>query len=535
MKRLQFIILLSVLCTGIFAQSTVKGYVYEDSNNNGKKDRREKGIADVAVSNGREVVLTDAKGAYQLPVGDDDIIFVIKPAGYAFPLNENNLPGFYYIHKPNGSPELFYQGVKPTGKLPESVYFALNAADETDEFTALVFGDPQPYVQAQVGFFRKAIVEELLREGTRNALFGISLGDIAGDDLNLHLPYQQAVKQIGLPWYNVMGNHDMNYDAPVDSLSDETFEAHFGPNNYAFNYGKVHFIVLDDILYPDPRDGKGYWGGFRKNQLDFVKNNLKFVSPDRLIVVALHIPLEDKEGGEAAFRQEDRRQLYDLLKDYPDVLVLSAHTHIQYNAFTGKNEGLDRQKPIHEYNVGATCGDWYSGIFNEKTLPVTTMRDGTPQGYAFLNIKDNQYTLDYKVAGKPDDYRMAIYNPKVLPYKTPSSSYKVYANVFMATENDVVEYRIDDGKWNKMTHVHQPDPAYSRYVQDWDYIETLVPGRRPSEPVNCSHLWSGRLPVNLPIGEHRIEVRTTDMFGRTFVLESVYRIEEDPTLRAIAP
>ena len=44
----------------------------------------------------------------------------------------------------------------------------------------------------------------------------------------------------------------MNYDVQADSLSDETFESYFGPASYSFNYGKVHFIVLDDIRYPIP-------------------------------------------------------------------------------------------------------------------------------------------------------------------------------------------------------------------------------------------------------------------------------------------
>jgi len=534
MKKTLFTINLLVLCTGIFAQSTIRGYIYDDLNKNGKRDGREKGVVDVAVSNGKEVVLTDSKGAYQLPLGRDNIVFVVKPAGYEFPLNENNLPEFYYIHKPDGSPDLFYKGVAATAKLPKSVDFALNKSAENDEFTALVFGDPQPYVSEQIEFFRKAIVEDLKQNGKQNAQFGISLGDLVGDDLNLHPLYQQTINQIQLPWYNVMGNHDMNYDVRKDSLSDEAFEAHFGPNNYAFNYGKAHFIVLDDILYPDPRDGKGYWGGFRQEQLDFLKNDLKFVDNNKLIVIALHIPLNDKEGGEEAFRQEDCRQLYDLVKNYPQVLVLSAHTHIQYQAFTGKNEGLERQKPIHEYNVGATCGDWYSGIFNEKGLPITTMRDGTPQGYAFLKVKGNQYVLDYKVVGMPENYKMSIYHAKIVPYKTPSSTYSVYANIFMASPDDVVEYKIDNGKWSKMASVNEVDPVYARYVQDWDYIETLVPGRRPSEPTNSLHLWKAKLPVNLPVGEHRIEVRTTDMYGRTFSQTSVYQIEEDPTLKLIA-
>lgn len=528
MKRLNFVILLSVLVAGAFAQSTVKGYVFNDVNKDGKKSSSEKGIANVAVSNGRDVVVTDAKGAYQLPIGDDNIIFVIKPKDYDFALDENNLPRYYYIHKPNGSPESHYKGVAPTGKLPKSVDFGLRAADESDEFTALVFGDSQPYVAAQLEFFKQMVVEELKREGTRNAKFGITLGDLVGDDLNLHSPYKGVIKEIGLPWHNVMGNHDMNYDAPSDSLSDETFEAHFGPNNYAFNYGNAHFIVLDDILYPDPRDGKGYWGGYREAQLAFVENNLKFVDPSKLIVISQHIPLQDKESRDAAFRGEDKRKLYDLLKKYPNVLMFSAHTHIQYNAFAGKEEGVDREKPIHEYNVGTTCGDWYSGPFNDKKLPVSTMRDGTPPGYVFLTIKGNEYTLDYKVIGKPADYRMAIYNPHIVPYKT-QGSYSVYANVFMANAGDVVEFKIDDNAWTKMKQTVAPDPDYTRYVQDWDYIEKLVPGRRPSQPVDCAHLWSGKISANLPIGEHTITVRTTDMYGRTFTQQSVYRIEKDPT------
>src|SRR5690606_746109 len=125
------------------------------------------------------------------------------------------------------------------------------------------------------------------------AVFGISLGDLVGDDLSLHPPYKDAIKQIGHPWYNVMGNHDMNYDAKIDEHPDETYEKPFGPNNFSFNYGKVHFIILDNILYPDPRDGKGYWAGFRSDQLKFVENNLKHVPKDHLIVLAFHIPLED--------------------------------------------------------------------------------------------------------------------------------------------------------------------------------------------------------------------------------------------------
>ncbi|MDR2130480.1 MAG: calcineurin-like phosphoesterase family protein [Odoribacteraceae bacterium] len=525
MKKVISIGILACLAMSVSAQSFVTGYVYEDVNRNGKRDKKEKGIAHVGVSNGTEVARTDATGKYRLPVSDDCIVFVIKPSGYQAPTDEFNQPRTYYIHKPAGSPaNLRYKGVAPTGVLPASVNFALHKYEEPETFTALLFGDTQTYNEQELGYLEKGIVAEA--RNIPDIRFGITLGDLVGDRLDLHLPYKRVIQQIGLPWYHVMGNHDMNYDVTEDRFSDEAFEAHFGPNNYSFNYGKAHFILLDDILYPHPLTGKGYWGGLRADQFAFVKNDLAHVPHDRLIVVAMHIPLIDSEG-EKDFRDADRQAWYDLLQDYPNVLFLSAHTHIQLQHTIGRAQGVDREKPIHEYNVGTTCGDWYSGILNEKGLPITTMRDGTPAGYAFLKIDGNQYVTDYKATGQPDDYQISLYHPKVVPSRR-STSASLYANFFMGSADDTLEYRIDDGEWLKMRRVEEFDPAYCRYVQDWDYLEHLVPGHRPSNPVVCNHLWRVRMTSTLPVGEHRIEVRAKDRFNRIHTAKSVYRVEEQP-------
>lgn len=503
------------------AQSFVKGFVYEDANRNGRKDRKERGLEGVSVSNGAEVTVTGSKGEYQLPIGNDNIIFVIKPSGYMVPLNDKNQPQFYYIHKPNGHPKNYkYKGVSPTGKLPRSVDFALLPAQESQEFTTLIFGDPQPYTLEEVVHFSRGIVDEVA--GVSNVSFGLSLGDLVGDNLDLHNPYIEAVKRVGIPWYNVMGNHDMNYEAEVDSLSDETFESNFGPANYSFNYGKVHFIVLDDILYPDPRDGKGYQGGFRKRQLDFVENDLKHVGKDKLIVLAFHIPL--KSDGRN-YRLSDRQRLFDMLKDYPNTLSLSAHTHLQRNDFFSKDDGWKREKPHHEYNAGTTSGDWYSGELDENGVPVSTMRDGTPKGYAFIRFAGNQYVIDYKVAGKPKDYQMEIYSPKVIPSNRRTSA-RIYVNFFMGSSRDRVEYRLDDGDWKAMDYVEDVDPSYNALLFKWDTVDTLMPGRRPSNPERSTHLWRAGFPTGLKPGEHRVAVRATDMFGRQFVQTKTVKVQE---------
>lgn len=500
---------------------TASGYVYADSNKNGRKDKNELGIREVAVTNGIKVVLTNEAGKYQLPVNDDAIIAVIKPTGYMLPKNVNNIPQFYYIHKPKGSPTSKFKGVAPTGRLPESIDFALIPTEEKDDFKVLVFGDPQPYTQEEVDFFEKGIVSEV--ENLKNVQFGMSLGDLVGNDLSLFDPYMKAVKKVGIPWFNVMGNHDMNFDATEDKLSDETYEAHFGPANYAFNYGKVHFILLDNILYPDPRDSKSYWGGFSKDQLEFIENDLKFVPKDHLIVLAFHIPLSEPWGDN--FRDEDRNELFRLLKDYPHTLSLSAHTHIQRQDFLGKESGWLQDEPHHEYNVGTTSGDWYSGTLNEQGIPVSTMRDGTPKGYAFFEFSGNEYRFRYKVAGKPDDYQMKIFAPKVVATGKRARS-GIFVNFFIGRPEDTVEYRIDEGKWKKMEYVNEPDPSYLAKLYKWDLSEELLSGRRSSNAIDSKHLWRGNIPTNLKTGEHSVEIKARDMFGNEYFGKSSYRLED---------
>lgn len=502
-----------------YGQNSVSGYVYEDINKNGKKEAREKGIEKVAVTNGVQVVQTDEKGFYKIGISKNTTISVIKPSGYAVRKNEMNIPQFYYIYNPEGSPDLKFKGVEPTGKLPGSINFGLFPSKENEEFTALIFGDPQPYNLKEVEYFASGIVSEV--EDIENVSFGLSLGDLVGNDLSLFNPYIKAVQKVGIPWYNLLGNHDINFDVQEDELSDETYEAHFGPANYAFNYGKVHFIILDDVLYPDPRDGKGYWGGFREDQLEFVKNDLKYVPKDHLIVISFHIPISEPVGD--TFRDDDRKTLFKLLKDYPNTLSLSAHTHIQRQDLMTEEQGWLRDKPHHHYNVGTTSGDWYSGKLNEQGIPFSTMRDGTPKGYAFIHFNGNQYEIRYKVAGKGADYQMEIFAPKLVANNRRSRA-GIFVNFFMGSEKDTVKYRIDKGEWMEMEYVKAPDPSYVASVYEWDLTQELFPGRRSSNPVDSEHLWRGDIPTDLETGEHSIEVKATDMFGNTHFGKSSYKL-----------
>ena len=64
----------------------------------------------------------------------------------------------------------------------------------------------------------------------------------------IHLPLTETalvLGQIGLPWYNIGGNHDLNYEAPSAKYSRETFKRIYGPAYYAFEYGGALFLMLD--------------------------------------------------------------------------------------------------------------------------------------------------------------------------------------------------------------------------------------------------------------------------------------------------
>lgn len=503
----------------VFGQQ-VRGIVFEDTNKNQVMDSNEKGIPGVSVSNGVEVTQTDKDGKYNLPANDDQIIFVIKPSGYQFNLNEYQQPLFYYIHKPNGSPKTRYSGVAPTGPLPESVNFGLRPYNEGEKYSLVVFGDPQPYTLEEVHYFHQGIVSELI--GNKEHSFGISLGDLVGDDLTLFYPYLHSISKIGLPWYHVYGNHDMNFDAKEDRYADETFEAVFGPANYSFNYGKVHYIVLDDVLYPDPRDGRGYWGGFRADQLEFVKNDLKHVPKDHLIVVSFHIPITEYGGGDQ-FRDKDREKLFDLLKSFPNTLSLSAHTHFQMHDFFGKERGWKRKKVHHHYNVGTTSGDWYSGTMDKYGTPNSRMRDGTPKGYAILNIDGNTYNFDYKVAGEDASIKMDIHTPKVVPGKGRSRG-EVVVNFFQGSKRDSLFFRVNDEDWRPMRYAPSHDPAILKVQHNWDYQHMLPEGKRPSFPTNSTHIWRARIPNHFEPGEHTLEVKAKDFLGRTHTGKTTYII-----------
>lgn len=490
------------------------GIVFQDRNGNRVRDAGEDGLAGVRVSNQLDIAITDAQGRWTLPVrGEDTTFFVLKPRGWRSPVNSLQIPQFFYTHKPAGSPKQRFPGVAPTGPLPASIDFPLIEKPEPDKFQALYFGDTQPRNVQEVDFMRHDILEELV--GTE-ALFGTTLGDIVFDDLSVLEPHNQAIALLGIPWHNVLGNHDMNYDSPDDRHSDETFERHFGPNYFAFDYGQVHFLALDNVHWAGASGGKegAYHGELGSEQLEFVKRDLEAVPPDKLVVALMHIPLAELRDREAFFR---------LLEPRPHAISVAAHMHTQTHYFYGEQDGWRGAKPHHHLVNVTVCGSWWGGLPDERGIPHATMADGAPNGYSIFTFDGNRYSIEFKAAGRPASYQMEIGAPEETG---ADDGAEVTVNVFAGSERSVVEMRVGAGDWKPLERVARADPSFLRLKQLEAAIKPPVPGVALPKPQICPHLWSGKLPRKLPEGDQWIEVRTRDAFGQVYSSRRALRVRQ---------
>jgi len=497
MNTLCVVLAIMFVSVGASAADVARGHVFNDMNGDGTFDDGEPGVMGVTVSNGREVVATDAHGQYVLPVSNDTVLFVIKPSNWSTALDADGISRGYYVHKPAGSPKTQYPGVAPTGPLPESVDFPLTPRQEPEKFTVLVFGDPQPEDEEGVKHYGHDVVEELVGS---DALFGITLGDIVEDRLDLLDGINVRTGQIGVPWHYVMGNHDMNTDSTTDALADETFERLYGPPYYSFNYGKVHVIALDSVY----REGDDYHGELGARQLAFIENGLAHVPDDHLVILAMHIPLRGFS---------DKEALFDIVKSRSHLLAIAGHQHKVEQFFLGPDDGWHGETPLHLYVAGATGGAWWTGFKDASGIPHATMSDGSPNGYALMSIDGNEYSFRYKAARRPDDYQMVITAPERVTTAEAATT-TIIANVFAASERATVEMRFgEEGDWIPMTQLPGVDP----FVESFHSREkAIAPEEAPwGKPGKTSHLWTSALPENPSAGMTVLYVRAVDQFGAT--------------------
>ena len=376
---------------------TVYGYV-KDSNGNP--------IKGVAVSDGFTVVATDAKGYYSMDVSKDTwYIYISVPSEYEVPINSYGQPCFYKKY-PGNSPQFDFTLTPLTG-------------GKEKKWALLTFADPQ--VSSSTALSRlqkeavpgvKAYCDQLKSNGL--PCYGITLGDIiSNSDGKNSGAYRDdmrdgfAVSKIGMPVFQVMGNHDnTHYNSSNPIYANErssTFELAaqrehedmFGPVNYSFNRGDVHIIGMRDIVYTTNLSSGSYKTGFLASQLAWLKQDLALVPKDKMVVLCVHIQLFN---GTSNYTQE----VLSLLDQYAEAHVISGHTHIQHN-YDHTTVSASTHK-VYEHNTCALCGAWW--IAN-------IAGDGTPNGFNVFIGEGNSFTdwyyMGYSKGMNTRDHQMRLY------------------------------------------------------------------------------------------------------------------------------
>jgi len=473
------------------------------------------GVPGVLVSDGQTLVRTDGYGHYLLPVSDAPVVSIVKPAGWASVARHDGLPDTWRHH--DDARALDTYGLPPAPRPAQCRSFALQRQTLAPAIlTSLLFADTQTTDMTEVGYYARDIIQPLI--GTHRAHMGLTLGDIANDDLSLYPALTAQTTRLGVPWLHIPGNHDMDMEAGSDAQSLTTFQRELGPDTFAWEEPQAVFIGLDNII-AQPGQRPAYIGGLRDDQFAWLAQYLATLDDQRLVILGMHMPLFDTN-----FRAGDRQKLFELLARFPKRLVLSGHTHTQEHRYYSTADGWNGEGRLHEYNVGAACGAFWSGLPDAAGLPAATMADGTPNGYGLLHV-DGQggYTLEYRAARAPNDAQMHLHAPKVLR-QGAYPAWGLYANVWMGDADTKVEFRVDGGNWQPMKRVTAPDPALLLENVADDLAQGLRGYDRSPEAKPSPHLWRGALPTRLVTGEHQVEVRAQLPAGEYRVSTS-YRLE----------
>ena len=502
-----------------------RGTVYWDANENGRHDPGEQGIEGVKVSNGVDVVKTDAQGQYVIDLPTERILFISKPANYRVPLNEVQLPQFYYCHYPNGTPEVAawkWPVIKPTGPLPETIDFALLEGAVPESFKAMGFADPQTTTDEELDMMRKDIIDALFGN-PYGAEFGLVAGDVVNDNLALYERHNRLMAQIGIPMWNVPGNHDLNQESPNYEYATQTFKSVFGPDYYSFDYGQVHFLALNNVGFKGK--GQGYEGHIDAQQMQWIENDLRDIPSDKLIIIITHIPLltyANNRTFPSSTNTVNFDELLRILGRFQYIYTMAGHdTSNSWKVEVNHTHGWHGY-PFIAHTLAETRGSgWDAGPRDERGVRLATMADGNPNGYYVFYFEGNKVKPQFVPAGgDPEDRLRIMLDP---PLFHPDSSAQTHSlgldrgvqgdstfvvvNFFDGGERDQVTVSLDGQAHVPMEYIERTDPFYVRQYHKYEGTSDAFPS-----PAISSHIWQFPLPRLNP-GLHSVTVRAMDEFG----------------------
>ena len=342
--------------------------------------------------------------------------------------------------------------------------------DNPDRYSILMVADPQPRLRDRafdrVAYHSLDCCNDLYRDMRETGsvirrnrpCYAVVLGDVVHEDMTLFDEYiYEGTGKMGFPTFNVIGNHDHDTEALTDEEGARVFEEKFGPSNYSFNLGKVHYVVVDNMI--QSLNGSSLTSstvGLRDDIMEWVKADLSFVDKSSTIMLCMHSPMFLKSKS-----SKNRDALAAELIKFAKVHEWSGHVH-----------NMDNNCETDLENLEAHCIVRATGeLWTNEYLSV-----GVPRGYVVVDVDGEDISWKFKPtvyqsgqswSTTPDydyrrwDYKNGVavmtstgqqlddsYQMNVYPRGAYGDNY-VYANIFMW-----------DQKWGKPMYVSSEGMEY---------------------------------------------------------------------------
>ncbi len=503
------------------------------------------GIANVAVSDGFEVVTTDANGVYQMrSKKKHGYVFVSLPSGYEAGAD--------------GIRPLLYKQLAQAPQNVERVDFQLKKVDGQSKHTMLVFGDihlaDRNEDKKQFNTF-VTDVNNYISTHSGDKIYALTLGDMTWDlywkdrkyGFKEYLADANAIK--GIQIFHTIGNHDHSMYFPGDFDTVTEYKQAIAPTYYSFNIGQVHYIVLDNIECTNSTPASGRTDGaynrtyncaLVSEQFDWLAKDLALVPKSTPLVITMHAPLFTAAGN---YNMSPSEQFLRAVKGYSQVQLFTGHTHKVYNV---DRLGTDN---VFEHNAGAVCATWWWSGHLTPGVHIST--DGAPGGYTIVDINGSSFKWVYKASGQDVSHQFRSYDRNAIAI-TPE---KYVSNGNAAHKTALAQYTASWASSSTENYVYlnvwNYDPEWKIEVKENGTALTVKSLTSELDPLHIIAYTAKRLDSNVALNSDgsinfetavnrhmfrvkaasatsTLEIKVTDRFGNVFT-ESMHRPKEFST------
>lgn len=331
----------------------IRGTVFLDINENGRRDPGEQGIANIQVTNGLDIVLTDQQGNFELD-REGKFIYLTIPNDFSMTTS-------------------WYRIISD-----ENMVFGLveDQEKDRDNFTFIHFTDPHITLDEKYNEMMRVAMNEM---NQIEPDFIVVTGDMVleGDKVSIEQArrwfnrYVSLINCLEMPIYHTIGNHDVAGIFYHQDMSGQSgynkglYYSYFGPPYYSFDWGNFHCIVLDPNRF---EEGRQYFE-ISEEQISWLRRDLSFYKEDTPLLVFFHEPIYSWTNKDELIHLWGNRQ----------VRLFSGHWH--FNVLLS-HQGED----ILEQVSGSLSGGWW-----KQEGP-----DGRLGGYRIYQIKGDEIDSFYR-------------------------------------------------------------------------------------------------------------------------------------------